>query len=93
MNEVLELNLDSIFNSNYSLETVKQERTNEITPLSMAQMSRPMYLIFGLLGIATIIFIAEIIIFKWKGRQHGCKYRNNILNPYLSAKSIENAVF
>ena len=50
--------------------------TEEITPLSMAQMSRPMYLIFGLLSVATIVFIAEITIFKRKQRRHGRKYLN-----------------
>lgn len=38
--------------------------------LTMSQLKRPMIFIFGLWGVAIIVFIAEIIIFKWKNRSH-----------------------
>ena len=45
---------------------------DDIKPIgTMVQMLRPMYIILALFGIASIVFVAEIIIFTWKQRRRG----------------------
>lgn len=38
----------------------------DIEPFSMKQLKRPVFFVLSLYGMAMMVFLAEIVIYKWK---------------------------
>lgn len=49
---------------------MNQTEDDDMQALTVEQIKRPLFLVFCLFGIATTVFIAELVIVKWKNRQH-----------------------
>lgn len=62
---------------NYSFQNVinqmEHDDEDDMAPLTMVQMKRPLLFTFSLLGLATLAFIGEIIVYKWQNWR-GRKY-------------------
>lgn len=58
------------FRSKFSQRPNEHQDTDDILVLEIDQMIRPMKIIFCLWGLATVLFITEVIVHKWN------KWRN-----------------
>lgn len=57
-----------------SRERSNEDDDDELRALTMEQMIRPFYLTFGLLAISVLVFVGEIIYFKWMALRDRSKY-------------------
>lgn len=77
---VMENGLYEYFNSRYRFKkdielgfpSARQHNSevddDDLHALNMGQMIRPLYIVIGLLILSILVFVGEIIVFKWKAR-------------------------
>lgn len=64
---------------------------NDLQPLKMSQFIRPMILIYGLFGVATLVFTAEFVVQKWNKNKLFMCLKKGKVTPILPSTSLRQA--
>ena len=73
-------------------ETIRRQTvdddSDDIQPIIMVQLLRLMYIIWGLFGVSVIVFVFEIMVFRWKQRRFDCKQPTEKINQNYDVANL-----